>query len=574
MEWPVLTLPLKEPQDVVLARQRAREVAALLGLDVSSQTRFAASVSEVTRNALSYGGGGQLAFAVAPQPRPALLARIIDGGAGIADLEAVLDGRSSGRGISNARRLVDDFAIASGPGGTTVTLARHLPDAAAISAKGAAAVAARLGTGRDANPLAEIEHQNTELVRSLAELRLRQDELQRLNAELEDTNRGVVALYAELDERAEQLRQASELKSRFLSNMSHEFRTPLNSILALSRLLLDRIDGPLAPEQERQVTYIRRSAESLAEMVDDLLDLAKVEAGKLDVRPTLFGIGDLFGALRGVMKPLQVNEAVDLVFEYPPAAQALFTDEGKVAQILRNLISNALKFTERGRVSISVHADDETVSLAVADTGIGIDPANLELVFQEFSQIASPLQGRAKGTGLGLPLSRRLAELLGGTLNVDSTPGNGSTFTLTIPRRFGAPPLPESEPKSCRDILLIDDEETSRYVVRQMLAATAGLRWREAATGAEGLRLALEARPDLVILDLRLPDMDGFMVLEELRRQDATVGVPVIVCTASVLTAVERAHLEQASAVLSKAILTREILQRALAEAWMEGASQ
>ena len=167
------------------------------------------------------------------------------------------------------------------------------------------------------DPVQELQTQNTELVASLAELRTRQEELERLNTELEDTNRGVVALYAELDERAEQLRQASELKSRFLSNMSHEFRTPLNSILALSRLLLDRIDGPLTAEQERQVTYIRRSAESLTELVNDLLDLAKVEAGKLEVRPRPFTVTELFGALRGVMKPLQQNDAVDLIFEEP-----------------------------------------------------------------------------------------------------------------------------------------------------------------------------------------------------------------------------------------------------------------
>ena len=160
-----------------------------------------------------------------------------------------------------------------------------------------------------------MQTQNTELIASLTELRTRQDELVRLNTELEDTNRGVVALYAELDERAEQLRQASELKSRFLSNMSHEFRTPLNSILALSRLLMDRTDGPLTAEQERQVTYIRRSAESLTELVNDLLDLAKVEAGKLEIRPRYFTISELFGALRGVMKPLQQNDAVELIFE-------------------------------------------------------------------------------------------------------------------------------------------------------------------------------------------------------------------------------------------------------------------
>ena len=261
----------------------------------------------------------------------------------------------------------------------------------------------------------------------------------RLNTELEDTNRGVVALYAELDERAEQLRQASELKSRFLSNMSHEFRTPLNSILALSRLLMDRTDGPLTVEQERQVTYIRRSAESLTELVNDLLDLAKVEAGKLEIRPSYFTIGELFGALRGVMKPLQQNDAVDLIFEDVTDCPPLFTDEAKLAQILRNLISNALKFTERGEVRVAAAFDSETrqCRLEVLDTGIGIAPEDQEVVFQEFSQVANTLQYRAKGTGLGLPLSRRLAELLGGTLTLRSTPGTGSTFTLCIPMSLG-----------------------------------------------------------------------------------------------------------------------------------------
>ena len=180
---------------------------------------------------------------------------------------------------------------------------------------------------------------------------------------MEDTNRGVVALYAELDERAEQLRRASELKSRFLSNMSHEFRTPLNSILALSRLLMDRTDGPLTVEQERQVTYIRRSAESLTELVNDLLDLAKVEAGKLEIRPSYFTIGELFGALRGVMKPLQQNDAVDLIFEDVTDCPPLFTDEAKLAQILRNLISNALKFTERGEVRVAAAFDQRNTAV-------------------------------------------------------------------------------------------------------------------------------------------------------------------------------------------------------------------
>jgi signal transduction histidine kinase len=470
---------------------------------------------------------------------------------------------------------VDDFTIVTGAAGTTVTLSRRLPDGAVVCAADVARIVGALGADLAPGPVTELHTQNTELIASLAELRTRQDELVRLNTELEDTNRGVVALYAELDERAEQLRQASELKSRFLSNMSHEFRTPLNSILALSRLLMDRTDGPLTAEQERQVTYIRRSAESLTELVNDLLDLAKVEAGKLEVRPRYFTISELLGALRGVMKPLQQNESVDLVFEDATDCPPLFTDEAKVAQILRNLISNALKFTERGEVRVTATFDGEKrlCSLEVADTGIGIAAEDHELVFQEFSQVANMLQYRAKGTGLGLPLSRRLAELLGGSLALRSTPGKGSTFTLCIPTSLGrslaTPPAVVSQPGQPRGVLMIDDEETSRYVLRQMLAGCGPLRVQEAETGVDGLRLARTWRPDVVLLDLRLPDVDGFDVMDRLGADPATAGIPVIVCTSSVLTAQQRGRLAHARAILSKATVTREIMQRSLTDIWL-----
>ncbi len=579
MEWPLLTVALAQLEDIVAARHRARQLASLAGLDISSQTRLAASVSEISRNAIAYGGGGRVAFSITRAGPPALCVRVTDNGRGIPDLDAVLEGRTAGQGIANARRLVDDFTITSAPGGTCVTLVRRLPDGIAVSSADVARIVSALGSGLAPNPVAELQTQNSELIGSLTELRARQDELVRLNTELEDTNRGVVALYAELDERAEQLRQASELKSRFLSNMSHEFRTPLNSILALSRLLMDRTDGPLTAEQERQVTYIRRSAESLTELVNDLLDLAKVEAGKLEMRPRYFTISELFGALRGVMKPLQQNDAVELIFEDMTNCPALFTDEAKVAQILRNMISNALKFTERGEVLVSAMYDAETMcySLEVADTGIGIAPGDHDLVFQEFSQVANLLQYRAKGTGLGLPLSRRLAELLGGTLSLRSTPGVGSTFTLCIPMSLGqastAPPAVVSQPGQPRGVLMIDDEETSRYVLRQMLAACGSLRIQEAETGADGLRLAQVWHPDVVLLDLRLPDVDGFEVMERLSADPSTADIPVIVCTSSMLTQQQRGRLTQARAILSKATLTREAMQRALGEVWPNGLS-
>src|SRR5438270_3325212 len=176
------------------------------------------------------------------------------------------------------------------------------------------------------------------MLAQLQELQDRQEALAQLNQELHDTNRGVVALYAELDERADHLRRADELKSKFLSNMSHEFRSPLNSILALSGLLTDQMDGPLSGEQSQQVGYIRRAAHDLLELVNDLLDLAKVEAGKLEAKPIEFEVADLFGALRGMLRPLLLNKSVDLIFQDTGDIPSLYSDEGKISQILRNFI--------------------------------------------------------------------------------------------------------------------------------------------------------------------------------------------------------------------------------------------
>jgi signal transduction histidine kinase len=264
---------------------------------------------------------------------------------------------------------------------------------------------------------------------------------QTLRSELEETNRGVLALYAELDSQAEQLRDATELKSRFLAYMSHEFRTPINSIRSITRLLLDRVDGPLTGEQERQVSFIQQNATEFAEMVDDLLDLAKVEAGRVEISPAWFEMVDLFSALRGMFKPVLTNPDVNLVFEQPEDIPKLFTDDRKLSQILRNFISNALKFTPRGEVRVSAQlAGTGRVTFSVTDTGIGIATEFHESIFEDFSQVQSPLQKRLRGTGLGLSLSKKLAELLGGSVRLQSAPGKGSVFSVTIPVQWeGAP---------------------------------------------------------------------------------------------------------------------------------------
>ena len=265
--------------------------------------------------------------------------------------------------------------------------------------------------------------------------------------ELEETNRGVVALYAELDERASYLERLSEAKTRWLSRLSHELRTPLNAVRNLATLLLDGIQGPLTPDQTEAVALIRGSTDQLRELVDDWLDLAKIEAGKTVIRVSPFTAADLLATLRGMFRPLVTSDAVALtVEEPPPELLPLETDEAKVSQILRNLVSNALKFTPRGTVRVWAEAGaGDTVRFAVSDTGVGIAAEDQARVFEEFSQVEHAIQRQVKGTGLGLPLSRQLARLLGGDLALESAPGVGSTFTLVVPRRYPAPEA-ESDP--------------------------------------------------------------------------------------------------------------------------------
>ncbi len=439
----LITTALHVQSDVVGARQRARQIAELLGFDNRQQTQIATSVSEIARNAFRYAGGGKVEFELEGETAPQLLVvRVTDEGPGIERLDDVLDGtyRSStgmGIGLIGSRRLMDRWEINSVPGrGTQVTLGKLLPEATALVTPAAAGrLVTKLGTLPSATSLSEIQEQNAELLRTLADLQEKQDRLLEMAHELEDTNRGVVALYAELDEKAAHLRRADEMKSRFLSNMSHEFRTPLNSVRALCGMLLGKIDGPLTQEQETQVKFIAKASDDLSELVNDLLDLAKIEAGKVEIRPTVFEVAELFSALRGMLRPLLVSDTVDLVFEEPDGIPPMFTDESKVSQILRNFISNALKFTERGsvRVSVAIAGDGESVVFEVADTGIGIALEDREMVFEEFMQVPSALQRRVKGTGLGLPLCRRLATLLGGEVSLESEPGKGSTFYARVP---------------------------------------------------------------------------------------------------------------------------------------------
>ena len=708
MQLKLLTMEVRYEHDVVLARQRARTIAAALKFDVQAQTRIATAVSEIVRNAFQYAGGGAIDFEIDIGFEKMLLITVRDHGKGIPNLDEILGGKyvsktGMGVGMIGAKRLLDRFEVQTQPEkGTVVTLGKIVPfKFTRLSDSELQSLLATIERKPSEDPYEELQQQNKELMRTLEELRARQAELAQLNRELDETNRGVVALYAELNDKADFLQRASELKSHFLSNMSHEFRTPLNSILALSQILVDRMDGELTSEQEKQVTFIRRSAQDLTDLVNDLLDLAKVEAGRVTIRPTAFSVESLFSALRGMLRPLLAqNSSVTLVFDDPVDMPELFTDEAKVSQVLRNFISNALKFTERGEVRVSVrNGHDDTVVFSVADTGIGIAPDDQPRIFKEWEQVEGKMQKTAKGTGLGLPLSKKLAQLLGGDVYLKSQLGMGSTFFASVPIRYAGATeaiyvpdvkreldasklpvlvvednrealfiyekylkgtefqvVPAQDLKEARraldefkpiaivldvllqgehswnllqelkqnpatkdipvfvvtvvenqskalalgatafhakpidrawllnqlqatldrhegQILMVDDDEIARYLLRGLLAGS-GHRLLEAQGGVEGLRLARLSKPNLIILDLSMPDLSGFEVLETLKRDPETREIPVVIYTSQSLDSEERARLQEAVDIVPKGTSSREAAETRFAEAMVRAGLQ
>lgn len=554
----VARVDLRHDEGVVTARQRARDVAELLGFDRLEQTRIATAVSELARNAHRYAGGGEVRIMTG---RDRMRVEVSDTGPGIPNLDEVLSGDYTsstglGRGLVGVRQLMDEFEISAPEGrGTRVTVVKCLP-ASAIGPD-ARVVRAELARRGGVNPFDEVTRQNEELLQALTEVRARQKAILALNRELEETNTGVVALYAELDERADRLRDADERKSRFLADMSHELRTPLNSIIALAELLLSG-EPPLAGEQATQVGFIRRVAQDQLQLVGDLLDIAKIEAGRLEVEVTDVGLAELLVILRGQMRPLLQSTDVQLRFDFPAAPVTVRTDEAKLIQVLRNLISNAVKFTPHGEVLVGAEQEGERVRFTVADTGIGIAAEDLPRIFDEFVQLPGHLQKRGQGTGLGLPLARNLVALLGGEMTVKSTVGVGTVFNVVLPleRTVVAPAVGDLEGA----VLVVDDDETSRYVVEAHLRDTA---WRTvpAAGGEAALTAMAGSLPAAVILDLSMPDLDGLEVLRRMRADARMAGVPVVIHTSRLLERWEVERLQSLGAqVLDKSSTSRSQL--------------
>lgn len=413
----------------------------------------------------------------------------------------------------------------------------------------------------------ELEEQSRVLKESQAHLETQQAELEQTNEQLSERtdaldrkNDELMQAQQELQARADDLQRSSKYKSEFLANMSHELRTPLNSSLILAKLLAENGEGNLSAEQVKFAESIYSAGNDLLNLINDILDIAKVEAGKLEVRPETTQLERLVEGLRGMFLPLAEHKG--LAFEVkvePHVPVTLFTDRQRLEQILKNLLSNAIKFTDHGQVSLTIsHQAGTGIVFAVRDSGIGIAADQQQAIFGAFHQVDGSSNRRYGGTGLGLSISRDLAHLLGGQISVDSNPGQGSVFSLSMPERYEAeaeevvrpavdalPPTPkvataaapklpaptfaddrEHAPFGNRCILVIEDEPNFARILFD-LAHELGYSCLVAQAADEGFALAAQYIPDAILLDMRLPDHSGLTVLQRLKELAATRHIPV-----------------------------------------------
>jgi signal transduction histidine kinase/CheY-like chemotaxis protein len=527
-------LEVKDLAGVFAARQFGRRLAASLALDAQDQVRVATALSEVSRSVVTAGRAAVITFGVEP---------------GELVLIVTLDGSPPADGIAAAARLMDQVTAS----GEVVRMTKRRPADVELDLR---AVSTQLAAAHPQSALDDLRRQNQDLISALEDLRKQKEQLLLLNgelqetnrgvmalyselsSELEQTNRGVVALYAELDETSQRLRAASESKDRFWANVSHELRTPLNSIIGLARLLADPGpgSGPLDSDQLYQVELIKNSGTVLLTLVNDLLDVAKAESGRLHTDPAQVDLPALFGRLRGLARPMAEGKPVEVVVSDDGVPGTLLTDEVALTSILRNLLSNGIKYTDRGEVRLSAQVAGPRLEITVADTGIGIPPGLQENVFEEFYQV--PGTGRG-GTGLGLPYARRLARILGGELRLASQPG-GTTVVLSLPNQTPA----------VGTVVVADDDPAFRQVIVGLLSGLAG-RLLEASDGNQALELLNGTHVDLVLADMRMPGMDGGTLLTRL-----PASMPAVI-----ITGTDVAPPPRAAAVLRKDELTRERLE-------------
>jgi len=383
----------------------------------------------------------------------------------------------------------------------------------------------------------KLEEQNRELDAQKSELIRMADELKEQNAELEVQKH--------------QLGEVSRLKTNFLSSMSHELRTPLNSVIALSGVLNRRLARKIGEEEYSYLGVIERNGKHLLSLINDILDLSRIEAGKVEVEKNSFKIHALISEVVAMIKPQADEKAIGLNFSEENSDLVIESDYNKLSHIFQNVIGNAVKFTETGSVDITVSAANGNAFVRISDTGVGISKADISHIFDEFRQADGSNSRKFGGTGLGLSIARKYAELIGGEIRVESEPGKGSLFTIVIPLKANyiaqetvsiAPEIIQHLPKTAikvkgegKTILLVEDTEAMIVQITDILEAE-GYAVDTARNGFEALDLLEKRIPDALILDLMMPGMDGFELLNKIRSKRQTAELPVLVLTAKILS--------------------------------------
>ena len=387
----------------------------------------------------------------------------------------------------------------------------------------------------------DLESQNSELAEQQKELTVQTDELNEQNTELEIQK--------------QQLDEASRLKSAFLSNMSHELRTPLNSVIALSGVLNRRLEKMVPEEEYSYIGIIERNGKRLLSLINDILDLSRIESGKEDFNIETFPLKTLMDEVLSMIEPQSKEKGLELVSEVPPDLPKITSDYVKCRHIIQNLVSNAVKFTEKGSVKVSAAFKGSAFSLTVSDTGIGIAAGHLAHIFDEFRQADESTSRKYGGTGLGLAIAKKYTQLLSGELSVKSEPGKGSAFTLRLPVKIDlneTGQIPDRQepdrrrlanPAPGKKILVVEDTEEVVIQMKDVLAEQ-GYVVSVARNGREALEMLKNGLPDALTLDLMMPDMDGFQLLRAIRELEHTSEIPVLILTAKHVTKEELSFLK------------------------------
>jgi signal transduction histidine kinase len=428
---------VRREADIVKVRERVRRLARELGFDSTTQIKITTAVSEVTRNIYEYAKSGAITLALAERgPDTGLLVMARDDGPGIDEttLRAIMRGayRSAsglGVGLSGTRKLMDEFDIKTAEGeGTRVSVVKWLPRAAAADVKARVEeLRALFGKDDDDSAIEELQQQNRDFVAVLSELEEKREQLERLNEQLEEANR-------ELNEANAKLRELAEMKEEFLALTTHDLRSPLTVISGVISFFTSGRLGKLSPEQQNMVAMMERNAQSLIELVNDLLDASKLESGTLRLDVASIDLRGVIDEIRETMEPLAREKGITLEEELSPEVHTVEADRPKLRRILVNLLSNAVKFTGKGgTVKLKAERQGDEVRISVTDTGVGIAPEDVKRLFDKYEQARSRATRGEKGTGLGLYITKQLVDLHGGEIKVESEIGRGSTFSFTLP---------------------------------------------------------------------------------------------------------------------------------------------